>query len=424
LLFVLSPVVAVASEAIPAAAQAAGRDAQPARIMGRVIDHETRRPILGALITIESAEARAITDERGSFVLDRVAPGTIALTVEMLGYAKRTDSITLRGGAVHDVEIALGRQAIALAPLAVSVRSGWLEARGFYEREQSASGGHFFTREEIDARRTQALTDLLAEVPGVRLHYLDAGRKHVRFGRGATNDIPAFDPRQARALPGCEPDLYLDGTLFRERIPRDGTENRVDGFDIIEASQVEGIEVYIGANTPLQYQHSCGVILVWTRRGSGPAPAMPAVAVEPNAALPELAPGTRLRVTLRTGRRALGRVGLVTADSLVLDDHSEPRLLAIDEIRSIQRSTGTASVLERSWRGARWGMVIGLVGIALSAAAEEFSELGNAQTGKISDWSPRKPAFGIKVVTGTTLTGALLGGAFWRYDTWADVNLR
>jgi hypothetical protein len=76
---------------------------------------------------------------------------------------------------------------------------------------------------------------------------------------------------------GCEPNLYVDGHIQRTStspMVSDGQYlrfapklNKVDDFDVVPITVVEAIEVYVGAITPMQYRSSCGVILVWTRRG-------------------------------------------------------------------------------------------------------------------------------------------------------------
>jgi hypothetical protein len=97
----------------------------------------------------------------------------------------------------------------------------------------------------------------------------------------------------------------------------------------------------------------------------------------------------------------------------------------VDDIRKIEQNIGTAGVFERSFRGARWGLVLGVVGVAIAAAAEEFGELDDGgKTAPIGKNSPRNPAFGAKVVGATTVAGALLGGSLWRYQKWIEIRFR
>jgi hypothetical protein len=397
------------------------RQATPAvaRVIGRVVDQESGRPISGAAIRI-GGEARAISDENGWFSVTEAPPGAQQIAVEMLGYATRTENLTLRAGVAQQITITMAREAIALTPIEVTIRSDQLEAAGFYERERSGTGT-MFNRAEIERRHTSLLTDLLRNVPGVRVYVLDPGRRHVRINRGANNSVPAFDPRQQLVLPGCEPDIYVDGQLYRERIPSDPTQNRVDDFDVVQVENIEGVEVYTGANAPLQYQSSCGVVLIWTRRGT-PSPRV-TVRESPAARTAAFTPGTLARITDRFGKKVTGRVGVVDADSVRVLQGDVTRSFAIAEVRRLEVDGGAASVPARAWRGAKWGFMIGVAAMAITAAGEEFSR-GNGRDIGVSRSSPRDPAFAMTIIGATTLTGAFLGGTIWQYRRWDEVPFR
>jgi len=401
--------------------------APAARVVGRVVDQENARPVGGALIHLD-AVTTALSDDRGWFAFDAVSAGSHRVRVEMIGYASRDGSLDVRAGQVNEVRLTIAKTAIALEPIEVTVRSGWLESSGFYEREESAATGHFVNRADIERKQPHVLTDLLSDVPGLRVHFLDAGRKHVRITRGGTTNLQAFDPRQELVLPGCEPDLYLDGQLFRERIPRDGTENKVDAFDIVEPQLIEGIEVYTGSTAPLQYQNSCGVILVWTKRGA-PAgqPARPSPAAASSLArseAPTVAPGMAVRATHRFGGAVEGTLEAATPDSVMVSRNGVTSSFALSQLRKLEHDGGIASAGERGVRGAKWGFMLSVAAIAITAAVEEFREVQSGRDIAITNTSPRKPAFAVKVIGVGSIGGAILGSALWRYHRWIDVPIR
>ncbi|MGD8279198.1 MAG: TonB-dependent receptor [Gemmatimonadota bacterium] len=413
--------------AVPLRAQQTGT----ATLVGRVIDQGSRRPIAGVSVALGDSTVRAITDGQGRFSITSLPAGIRQFTFSLIGYASRTDTVRLRADVVQELEVTLAGEAIALDAITVSVHSGWLESSGFYEREQSNPGGTFLTREEIERKRPTRLTDALREIPGLRTYYLDAGRIHVRFNREGGGNLLAFDQDSDRSLAGCEPDIYLDGILYRETAGT-GNELRVSNFDIVGIPEVEGVEAYTGPNAPLQYQNACGVILVWTRRGSAPgsvvAPARSASASGSGAAtrgreMPAIEEGTLVRIMPRLGERVTGTVSLVDADSLVLGPLPRGSSYTILDIRRLQRDGGLAPSLERVRRGAKWGFVLGVVGVAFSAAIEEFKALGEDEQA-ISKNSPRRPATSIKIIGAGTVVGALLGGTLWRYRKWIDVPIR
>jgi len=409
-----------AAVAIPTATMAQAAPTM-ARVVGRVIDQETKRPISGAAVMIDG-QGRAISDEAGWFTLDGIPGGAQQIRIDMLGYGARTESLTLRAGQTLQLEVTLAREAIALAPVEVLIRSEFLEARGFYEREREGTGTHI-TRAEIERKNSRQLTDILRDVPGVRLYNLESGRRHVRLNRGSPNDIPVFDPRQAFVFAGCEPDLYIDGQLFRERIPRDATEQKVTAWDVIAPEQIEGIEVYAGPNAPLQYQSPCGVVLVWTRRS--PASSMTSTPQPRSAPAPvAVEPGTHARVKSRyDGRSASGHVQAMTPDTVALLTNETLRSFALRDLRTLEIDMGVAPPGARSWRGAKWGFMVSAMVIAVTAAGEEFSR-GNYKGASVSATSPRNPRFALTIIGLSTASGAILGATTWKYHNWREIPIR
>jgi hypothetical protein len=141
-------------------------------------------------------------------------------------------------------------EAIELQPIRVDVaaRVGALERNGFYER--SARGfGRQFTRQRIEALNPTEISDVVRQVPGVRLRTQLRGQVPEKWF--------AINPRVSSLLRGpCVLDVYIDGVRMAD-----------PNLDQIPEHMVEAIEVYAGVDTPLQYQDAspCGVVLMWTR---------------------------------------------------------------------------------------------------------------------------------------------------------------
>ncbi|UCC84676.1 MAG: carboxypeptidase-like regulatory domain-containing protein [Gemmatimonadota bacterium] len=210
-------------------------------VSGTVIDRSTRQPIAGAVVNVLQASRQVLTDEQGHFAIQELPVGVLSLSVEMLGYARRREPISVQTAHTTSLEIALAVEPIELEPIVVEVRSQYLDRVGFYQRVRSEPGGWHYTAEEIDRLGTFYLSDVLRRVPGVRVYW---GFDGVRVrGRGG---------------PRCWMRIYLDG--FRMAQYWD--------LDMIDPSTVGGLEVYHGLATPIQYGHrsTCGVILIWSRR--------------------------------------------------------------------------------------------------------------------------------------------------------------
>lgn len=67
-------------------------------IIGVVTDASSARALFGATVTLDGSRATR-TDQKGAFVLSRVAAGTHTLTVRQLGYSPRTEAVDVAGNS-------------------------------------------------------------------------------------------------------------------------------------------------------------------------------------------------------------------------------------------------------------------------------------------------------------------------------------
>ncbi|MCE2398820.1 MAG: carboxypeptidase regulatory-like domain-containing protein [Gemmatimonadetes bacterium] len=98
------------------------RIADPVEISGTVLDHATRAPLPGARIRLLGTDRDLLADSAGRFALSGVAPGVHVIRTDHLGYASRTDSLTVFSREALGLEIHLAPQAVELAPLVVTGR--------------------------------------------------------------------------------------------------------------------------------------------------------------------------------------------------------------------------------------------------------------------------------------------------------------
>lgn len=222
------------------------------RLIGRVLDQSTGRPISGVVLSLPGTEWTALTEDDGRFVMGDIPAGRYVLRSQMIGYGERMDTLEVPPGLIIEAQVGMATEAIELEPISVTVLSRWLDQHGFYNRRSAGLAGHFFTREDIEKRSLSQFTELFRDVPGVNIIHAQPGMTSIRFNR-----LHSMTVSEADAVRGCEPAVYYDG------IPMNTS---IDRLDMIAVPFVEGVEVYVGAATPLAYQHPCGVILVWTRR--------------------------------------------------------------------------------------------------------------------------------------------------------------
>ena len=230
-------------------------DAEPGRIIGRVLDVATNRPVATAALSVAGRAQEVQSDRQGRFALTGVPAGDHRLDVRRIGYADLRHAVTVNRGLTTELEIGLVPAPTELEPLvATAVRPRRLEIQGFYERKyygELLSGGTFFTLEDIDRRRPLRITHMLADAPGIRLRCPGAGRRGcwVESARAAAGFTPG----------GCQLRAYLDGSP----VPIAELDS------LVLPIEVAGIEVYQGASQlPAEftgYDSRCGAVVIWTK---------------------------------------------------------------------------------------------------------------------------------------------------------------
>ncbi|MDE2874920.1 MAG: TonB-dependent receptor [Gemmatimonadota bacterium] len=218
----------------------------PATLLVRVREAGTGRSIEGAAVSLVGGETR-ITDKRGNVQFATLS-GEARINAEMIGYANRTEPVSVHSDGTTVVDLAMAVDAVVLPPIQVEVRSRHLLVNGVYRRIDSGQVMRLLTREDLEKFPVSFLSDAFSNVPGVQVD------------RASLGDTRLFGP--ARGDPnGCELKVYVDG------MP---TDMNIDSFS---PEMVEMAEIYWGLRTPIQYRgvnaSNCGVVLLWTRRGAG-----------------------------------------------------------------------------------------------------------------------------------------------------------
>jgi hypothetical protein len=259
----VSPVTRAAALSVAIACTLTEVGAQESPLRGTVTASASRLPLGGAVLSVGGTALRTESGDDGRFLLARVPRGATWLHVRRIGF--RPDSVRLAaaGDGFAEPALALDALAVTLRPMVVvSSREVSGPMAGFYRRRQSGSG-RFFTRDEIERRNPQRLSDLFRNIPGIRIQ-----------PRGMMNSVRVRGSR-------CAPFVWLDGA------PLSAMEFDLDAVD---PKSFDGIEVYSGpASVPVEYQgnraasSSCGTILLWSRRGE-PRAAKPRAAQGPSAA--------------------------------------------------------------------------------------------------------------------------------------------
>ena len=227
---------------------ARAQEAPGAEVAGLVADRRSGRPVQDASIRIQpaaspGAEPRwaGTSDGDGRFRSAVLAFGDYDVTIEAPPYEALEGSFTLTEPGVFDLRAEMVGPEYELDPIiAVAGRESRLETVGFYER-RDVGLGDYVTRDELVALNPARLSDVFREIPGAR----------VIPGAGGLND-------QVRLRGNCVPIMVLDGIRLANPV-------RLD--NILAVNDIEAVEVYQGATTPIEYISitTCGVVMLWTR---------------------------------------------------------------------------------------------------------------------------------------------------------------
>lgn len=226
---------------------------RPGRLIGRVRDAVTEKPVTAAAVSVAGSARVEETDRRGLFSLDDVPAGMTNIAVRHLGYAPLSYGVLVSPDVTTEIEIGLVPDPVEMEPLvATTTRSRRLEIKGFYERRQwgeRLGAGIFLTAEDIDRWRPSEISSLIAFEAGVQ-----------RECSGGTRGCRLISRRVSRGFTrgGCAMTVWLDGFKVGSSVD-----------ELVRPVEVAAVEIYKGAaSIPAEFtgfDSRCGVIAIWTK---------------------------------------------------------------------------------------------------------------------------------------------------------------
>lgn len=245
-------------------------------LRGTISDDSTRRVIVGAEVTFDSAGTARVISDRGGRYLIAVPAGATSIMVRAVGYRPLKAPIAAGGNDTTIVDFRLTGQAVRLPDVITSAgRPATPSARTMeFERRRRTGTGAYLTRAQLAQNEALAPSALLRVLRGMRLiarptecggGYAAATLRTGSFGQ-ALHCIS--DPR-ATFPAGCYLSIVLDGrSLWAYDSPEPPN---IDEFTL---HNMEAIELYRGAGeTPPEFNQSgasCGVLVLWSRVGGDP----------------------------------------------------------------------------------------------------------------------------------------------------------
>lgn len=227
---------------------------------GRVLNDASGHPLESVHVVLVDTAGRSVgetfTNDMGWFRLVVPEAGAWVVAADLIGYGSvQSEPLEIGLDDRLTLEIRMAVEAVPVDPVVVTSRRSYMngDLQAFYDRVERGklSGlGRFVTREDIERSVPSEPSDLLRTMPGVRVV-----RRGTAYGSGSAIQMTG----------GCIPAIFVDGIQINRVRASD------DLDDFVAASAIEGIEVYRGAGQQVGRFHDsrgCGLILVWTRRGS------------------------------------------------------------------------------------------------------------------------------------------------------------
>lgn len=215
-----------------------------ATVSGMVV-LEGSPPSAGSRVELVGTDIVAMTNEKGEFAMRNLPSGSKVLLARHLGFGAETVPVDLSSREQTRVTIKLPKFLAIMDPVLVMARkSAALDRVGFNQRKKSGSG-YYVGPERLQNMRPNFLTDILRQVPGLRVSYGPEGEV-ISSSRGFGG--------------GCV-QYWVDDMPWLSLEPGD-----LNHF--VTGGEVVAVEVYQNFNTPAQYMRaggSCTTIVLWTR---------------------------------------------------------------------------------------------------------------------------------------------------------------
>ncbi len=214
--------------------------------------------IPGAIVAAVGTDVTGHSDDYGRFSLAGVTAGSGIVEARAVGYMTGRAQTTVRPDSAQQVDIVMGDSVTLLEP--VTVEAGaykpYLSMVGFEQRRRNATG-HFLDTADVQRSGATRFEEIFRMVPGIRVRPNGSGYM-VEVAR---SEGQILNPSAANY---CPPAYFVDGVYLP--LPPLQTATMP-----IVPEEVLAIEVYSNLiSAPPQYQRrsaTCGVILVWTKRG-------------------------------------------------------------------------------------------------------------------------------------------------------------
>jgi Carboxypeptidase regulatory-like domain/TonB-dependent Receptor Plug Domain len=215
------------------------------------------RPIANAVVRILGSGSQVRSASDGSYRIADAASGTQSLEARAIGYAPTRVPVQLRDGEAVSMTLRMYVQRVQLDTVRVVAGKTIPNEVRAIERRMNTGVGTILDARTIRERSTVFVTDALRGMAGVTISKASGNGQEILMRRVGGTDGSY-----------CPANIVLDGV----RMPPSASANATLD-DYVNLSDIAAIEVYPRPNlVPPEFftqDNACGVVVVWTRRGTG-----------------------------------------------------------------------------------------------------------------------------------------------------------
>ena len=221
-------------------------------LSGRVLNAQDSLPIPYAVLTAQSGDIWATTNEKGQFTLNNVASGRNVLVIRQLGFQQKMEEIRVTGNRT-DLIILLREDNLTLNEVKVTASPN----------NEQLSTSYTLDRTVLDHMQMLSVTDATSLLPG-----------------GKTTRSPHLATSSAQTFAVIGSSNEMGNALYGVAVETDGVRLSVNGRNAsnpggvdtrnIASSNVESIEIVTGIPSVEYGDLSNGLVKIKTRKGASP----------------------------------------------------------------------------------------------------------------------------------------------------------
>ena len=217
-------------------------------LAGHVVDSATGQPVEYASLLVEESGQWAVSDEKGAFTIRNVAGRQLTLTVQCLGYEKRTWPMTVSRD-VANLTLRIRQQNLKLSEVTVVA----------HRKQDEATTSYTIGRQALDQQQVLSLSDVATLLPG---------GKTVNATLMSDERLSLRSSSQEKGNAAFGTAIEIDG----QRLDNNAAMGETTGASTrtVGTADIESVEVVAGIASVEYGDLSNGVVKVHTRRGKSP----------------------------------------------------------------------------------------------------------------------------------------------------------